>query len=132
VAGTEANIEVVRRSIAAVDARDVEGVLANWQDDLVFDASRMAEGVYSGKPEFRRWLEQLFESLGELRHSNLEFMTHGDSVVVLADLGIEGSSSGASSGGRLAYRYDVEGGLIKRQEVHPDPRPLLHSLGGDR
>jgi hypothetical protein len=92
----------------------------------------MAEGVYSGKPEFRRWLEQLFESLGELRHSNLEFMTTGDSVVVLADLGIEGSSSGASSGGRFAYRYDVEGGLIKRQEVHPDPRPLLDSLGVDR
>ena len=127
--GAEENIAVARRSIEALDNRDVDGVLANWRDDLVFDASRMAEGVYHGKAEFRRWLEQLLESLGELHHSNLEFMTARGSVVVLADLGIAGSASGATSGGRFAYRFEVVDGLIKCQEVHPDPRPLLESLG---
>ena len=129
MAGAETNIEAARRSIEALDARDVDGVLTNWSDDMVFDASRMAEGVYEGKAEFRRFLEQLLESLGELRHSNFTFLTEGDTVIVIADLGIAGSTSGAATGGRFAYRYEVVDGLIRRQEVHPDAQRLLESLG---
>jgi ketosteroid isomerase-like protein len=125
----ERNVETVRRSIDALNARDLEGVFECFSEDCVFDGSRVMEGVYRGKENYRRFLEEVLDSLGQLEHRELTVLTDVNRVVVLASVEMAGSASGAPGGGRIGYLYELRDGLIVHQEIHPDGEPLVRSLG---
>lgn len=80
-----ANVELVRSSFAAINDRDVDAILAHFSDDVVFDGSRVMEGVYHGKDSFRGFLEALIES-ATLEYRDLSFLEDGDRVIALGTI----------------------------------------------
>jgi ketosteroid isomerase-like protein len=102
-----------------VNRRDLDAILAHFHADVVFDASRVMEGTYSGRSEYRRFLEDLLLST-ELHWTPTSIEGVGDHVVAVATVSGAGTTSEAPVERTFAFRYWVEEGLIRRQEVYPD------------
>ncbi len=67
---SQENAEVVRRSTAAYNRRDVDGMLEKWARDAVLDWSNARSfdaGVYRGRGEIRAFMEEFFASWDEVR-----------------------------------------------------------------
>ena len=86
------------------------------------------EGTYNGHAEYRRFLEALLQS-GNLRWEEPRFISGGDHLVVIASVRGTGAASEAPMDRRFAFRYWIEDGLIRRQEVHPDVDAVLADVG---
>lgn len=122
------NVQTVRRSLEAINADDFEGVMECFTDDCVFDGSRIAEGIYEGKDNYRAFLEES-KRLNSYRFSGYSLLEGDELVVALVDASATGTASGASTLGRLGFLYRMRDDLIARQEIHPDPGELLAGLG---
>jgi ketosteroid isomerase-like protein len=127
-ASEEEATDVVRRSIEALNARDMDAVMACFTDDVIFDGSRIMEGTYRGKQSYREFLEEAVDRV-DFHHSEVSLLTDEDRVIALADVRGAGDRSGIPLAGRMAYVYEVREGLIARQEIHPDGEALLASIG---
>ncbi len=128
---------VIQAHLAAVNARDLDRLLAFYTDDAVleFPASPRAEG----KPSIRRAFQFFFEQWDE--HS-----TYGAVVVAGNTVAIEGTATGkhltlhlripgrVAAGGVRKYRHDFamflefKDGKINRQRVYFDARDLVQQL----
>ena len=122
-----ADVELVRSSFEALNRRDLDAILAHFHPDVVFDATRIMEGTYTGRAEYRRFLDELFQA-SELHWDATSILSAGDHVAVIARVSGFGSASEAPMQRRFAFRYWVEDGLIRRQEVHPDVDAVRNEL----
>jgi ketosteroid isomerase-like protein len=58
----------VRGAYAALNRRDLDGFLAGWAEDAVFEfpGEIAASGTFRGKPEIRRWFAAFLEAFPTL------------------------------------------------------------------
>ena len=122
------NVETVRESLDAINSSDFDRVCACFTDDVVFDGTRIAEGIYQGKASYRSFLEES-KRTNAYRFSNYTLLLDEDTVIAVVDTELVGSRSGASTLGRLGFRYQMRDGLIARQEIHADVDELLREQG---
>jgi hypothetical protein len=105
---------------AAFNARDAERVLAYYSDDVVFDVTEAAEGIYRGKDEDRRFLERFWEAMDwGYETERLAAVRIGDSVATLNTAAGSGAISGVPFAGTVVFSYKVTpDGLIAQQKYH--------------
>ncbi len=130
-------VALTRAHLAAVNARDLDRLVAFYTDDAVleFPASPRVEG----KPSIRRAFQLFFEQWNELS-------TYRAVVAAGTTIAIEGTTTGAHqtlhlripgrvpAGGARTYRHDFamflefKAGKIRRQRVYFDARELVQQL----
>jgi len=77
---TRSPVELVRRALALVDQRDVEGMSALWADDVVVEF--LAVGVFRGKAAARAYFAEVFAATPDLRTEVQRIAGEGDTVFV--------------------------------------------------
>ena len=112
------NTTVVRRSFDALNAGDLDAVFECFQDDCVFDGSRVAEGVYEGQEHYRAFLQGALDSLSPQHEFTLE--AEGDHVLASCRIVGRGHASGAPIEMPVAYVYRLREGLIAHQTIYAD------------
>jgi ketosteroid isomerase-like protein len=125
---SEANLEVVRRAIAALNDRDVDAYLALCTPDIEL-VSPLApiEGPSIGPEGIRQFFSGLDEvaSLFRLEIEELR-LVRADRVVALLGLAFE-STGGIPLPQRIANIYDLVGGKLKRVRVYLDRGEALEA-----
>jgi ketosteroid isomerase-like protein len=128
---SQANVEVVRRALAALDRRDVEAYLevASPQIELITPASPL-QGSHIGHEGIRDFFRELW-SFSEASEFQVEEIRAVEGRVlaffVLTAIGPQGIQ--ASS--RVAGVYDLEDGKIRRAQIFGDRTEALEAVGLD-
>jgi hypothetical protein len=121
------HIEVVRRAIAAVNERDVDGYLACCTEDVEL-CTPFAEvtGLYQGPGGIRRFFTDV-EDAGPAFRLDLERLEQVQAGGVVAF--IRGHAtwrvSGIPTEVKTANVYDFEGGRIRRVRIFSDRQQAL-------
>ena len=126
-AGDIPDVEIVRRCFDAWDRGDLDGVLAQYADDARVDASRIAEGVYIGKPAIRKFYAEIFESTRFTNEGTTYAAVEGG-ILVTTRLTGAGVQSGAPIESAFTYVFSVRDGAVRNVTFHPDEASARESL----
>jgi ketosteroid isomerase-like protein len=77
----DARLDVLRRIFDGFNAHDLDAIMAEFEDDCVFESSRGPDpgGLrFTGKDDVRRGLGRLFESTPDVRFSEEDHFASGD------------------------------------------------------
>jgi ketosteroid isomerase-like protein len=114
---TPAAVDLVREQVEALDRGDLDGVMSNVAEDIVFDG-RAAGDHFEGRAAIRGFLEDWFRAWEELSFE-LEEIRHVSGGTVFAIVIQDGRLVG--SGGHLRQRegwvYFCGGGSITRLTI---------------
>ena len=126
---SEENVEIVRRVVAALNARDLEGYLACCREDVELHLPVVA-GVYEGPEGIKRWFADL-EDAGPDFHIDLRDMktVGGDRVVAFFHVASTGRASRVPVTMETAQTYDLVDGKIVRIRIFLDRREALKAVG---
>ena len=129
---SEENVEVVRRSVEAFTAGDVERMLAYADPDGELHSAIIggAEGrVYRGHDGLRQWFADSMESFEELRTELTEFRDLGDRVVALGHIHARGRESGLELDTETGWVFTVRKGKFVRAEGFLSRTRALEAAG---
>jgi ketosteroid isomerase-like protein len=139
---SQANVEVVRRAIAAVNERDVEGYLACCTDEIQLETPwTPVEGVYEGPAAIRRFFSDLDDTAPDFRLTIERVEAIGaDRVLAFLRASATGRASGirnagaasgsvSASGVPTANVYDLADGKINRIRIFLDREEALDAAG---
>src|SRR5215207_1247043 len=90
---SQENIEIVRKSFAAMARGDVEGLLELYDPEIQFlplTGTRIESGGYHGHAGVRAYFAEVADVWDELRPYAVNFETTGDVVVVLGGCAVRG------------------------------------------
>jgi hypothetical protein len=73
-------IELVRQSVEAASERDMDGIMACYASDAVWDMSPIGVGTFTGHAEARRFFEDWFASYEEYGMEAEEILDLGNGV----------------------------------------------------
>ena len=125
------NVAVVRRALAALDRRDVEGYLevASPEIELVNPATPL-EGPITGHEAIRRFFRELwtFSDASDFRLDEVRAVDE-NRVLAFFELTAQGRRSEVETSTRLAGVYDLEDGKIRRAHIFADRAEALESVG---
>jgi ketosteroid isomerase-like protein len=81
---SQATLEAVNRYNAAVNAHDLEGVMANMTEDRLFSNTRPAPSgtLYRGQAEVRAWWSEFFKNSPKANFAGEEVIVAGDRCIV--------------------------------------------------
>jgi ketosteroid isomerase-like protein len=130
---SQANVELIERAVAAINARDLDGYLACCTADIELHTPMTAVGgVYEGAIGIRRWFTDL-EDVGPDFRIELERAEMIRPGLVLAFLRVTGS--GRTSGLQVTDAtpatnvYDLVEGKIRRVRIFMDRQEALEAVG---
>ncbi len=128
---SQQNVEIVRTSIAAYNAGDMEAALASTDPDVEWFTNAAAPDmdVFRGHDGLRKMAAMLGDVLGEVRMEADEFLDVGDHVVVLGRLQVTGEGSGAATESRRAWVYTLRGEKIIRHRTFTGKAEALEAVG---
>jgi ketosteroid isomerase-like protein len=109
------------RALGAADT--VDGTMAFFAADAVWDSSRMGFEIHEGRDAIRRSFEEWFQIFSEPSHRDEEIVEMGRGVVYLAAcLGTESGTSAANQSLSRSFGYVITwmDGKISRVTVYPD------------
>jgi steroid delta-isomerase-like uncharacterized protein len=129
-------IEVVKAHMAAEDRQDVEATLATFTERCYYKVPGLGVEL-SGKDEIRRWYEETFAAVPDLRNTDEHYYESEGNVFFEAN--IEGTHLGTWAGWApterrfrlpLLVRIPIaEDGLMEAEIVHFDNAGLFMQLG---
>ena len=81
---TQATIDAVNRFNEAVNAHDLDQVMANMTDDCIFSNTRPAPSgtIYKGQTDVRAWWAEFFKNSPKAHFAGEEMFAVGDRCVV--------------------------------------------------
>jgi ketosteroid isomerase-like protein len=124
-------VEIVRRAIAAINARDLDGYLACCTEGVElrtpFDA---LGGVYRGRQGIERFLGDIEDAAPDFRIDLERLNAIGpDRVLAFMRASSTGRASGIPMGTEQANVYDLIDGKISRIRIFFDRREALKAVG---
>ncbi|HZO58301.1 MAG TPA: nuclear transport factor 2 family protein [Solirubrobacterales bacterium] len=125
---TEADVETIRAGLAALNRRDVEGMLATLQPDCELVPLRaVLEGiVYRGHEGLKQWIADMEEDWEDLRIEPDEVRgLDGGRVLVLARFHARGRSSGVKLDQPAAWICELLDGKVARIRFFADADAAL-------
>ena len=128
---SEENVEIVKRSIAAYNRRDVEAMRELGHPDIELDWSRslgLEARVYRGREQVLRFYENYLETFKEVDLQPERFIESGDWVVV-PNTSLMRGRDGIQTVARATFAYEVHGGLITRQCLYQETQEALEAAG---
>ena len=127
----QANVEVVKRAISALNERDIDGYLACCTEDIQLKTpvSRVA-GVYEGADGIRRFFADIEDAGPDFRlHPERLEAVGGERVLAFVRLTFHGRASGLSIPAENGNVYEFEDGKIRRVQVFFDRAEALEAAG---
>jgi ketosteroid isomerase-like protein len=126
----EENLDVIRRAIAAVNARDLDGYLALCAPDVELHSPIAGlEGANVGAQGVRDFFANLEESTTQFR-IEVERFEAVDERRVLALVSFEAESPGGFSlTQQAANLYELEGGKLRRVRAYLDRDEAFRATG---
>ncbi|MDQ4040282.1 MAG: nuclear transport factor 2 family protein [Actinomycetota bacterium] len=123
--------DVVRASIAAFNRRDLDTLLAMWDDDIEYDVTEvLLTGPHRGKDAVASLLQGLWDLLEEMWMEAERIEEVGDEeLVVVVHQGGRGHGSGVEVEARRGHVMKLRRGKIWRVKVYADPAVALASAG---
>jgi ketosteroid isomerase-like protein len=124
------NVEIVRRSFEAFNARDVEGLVSVSDEDCEWLPLRaQLEGiVYRGHEGVRQFVSDMDEDWESFRIEPLEFHERRDLVAVIGQVRALGKS-GVHIDSIAGFVFELHEGLIRHITSHSDPAAALEAVG---
>ena len=125
------NVEIVQRSIAAYNRRDVEALreLSHPELEVDWSASRGLEaGVYRGLEQALGFYRGFVDTFEQVDVEPNRLIKSGDSVVVPNTAYVRGRD-GIETVARSALIFEVRGGLIARICLYQEMHEALEAAG---
>jgi ketosteroid isomerase-like protein len=129
---SQENIEVVRKSVDAVNRGDIEEVLSLAHPDAELHSAIIggAEGnVYRGYDGFRTWFAEITASFEELDTELTEFRTVDDHVIAFGRMHARGRASGLELDSETGWVFTVRGGKVVKAEGFLSRAEALKAAG---
>jgi ketosteroid isomerase-like protein len=127
-----AQVDVVRRSFAAICAWDIETLLELYSPEVEFlplTGTRVESGGYHGHAGVREYFEEVGEVWDAMQPHADDVRTVGDDVVVLGGCAVRGRGSGATSDAPMAWVITVQGGKVIRHRGFATREEALAAAG---
>jgi ketosteroid isomerase-like protein len=133
---SQANVEIVRRAHEAfrrpdLDVFDLDAFYRYADPDLVVDWSRshgLEAGIYRGEAETRRFWGTFFEAFDRVVVEPLEFIDHGESVVVPHHLRARGRN-GVQVEAHSTTVFTIREGRIAELRLYREKADALKAVG---
>jgi ketosteroid isomerase-like protein len=128
---SQENVEVVERSVAAVNARGIDGYLACCTKDIELRTPWVAAGgVYQGPADIVRFFADIEDAASDfgIELERLEAIG-GDRVLAFVHATSTGRASGISNAADTANVYDLAAGKIRRITIFLDREEALEAVG---
>ena len=125
---SQADVETIRSGLAALNRRDVEGMVATLRPDAELVPLRaVLDGtVYRGHDGLRRWLADMAEDWDDLRIECDELRgLAGSRVLVLGRFHARGKSSGVRLDQPAAWICELSDGKVARIRFFADATAAL-------
>jgi uncharacterized protein len=129
---SEANLELVRRFYAALNAGDLDAVVALCDEQVEFvNPEHAAEpGTRSGAAAFRRAFERLLADFTEFRSHVVDIEAVGDDVAVVEESTGRGRASDIPFSDVHAHLFSLRDGRIMRFSWFKSSEELRHATDG--
>jgi uncharacterized protein len=128
---SQENVEVVRRAVAAVNDRDIDGYLACCTDDvqLTNPLSEVA-GAYDGPDGIRRFFADVADAGPDFKTTIERVEPVGPNrILTLMYVVATGRASGIPTEARTGNVYDFRDGKIERVRIFIDRAEALEAAG---
>src|SRR5579862_3979776 len=127
---SQENLEVVRRAVAALNARDLDGYLACCTPDVELHIPEVIGGVYEGPKGIRRFLTDVADAAPDF-HIDIQELkaVGGDQVLAPIQTASHGRASGISMATTQTNVYDLLEGKIRRIRIFSDHQQALKAVG---
>jgi ketosteroid isomerase-like protein len=130
---SEENVEVVRRGVEALNARDLDRHYSEFFDlEVEWQTSREDPdaSTHRGLPAYKRYLEQWIESFDGLQADVEEYIDVGDDrVFTWIRYTGRGRASGALADWHLAIVFTIRDSKVVRGEEYFDRSQALEAAG---
>ena len=119
----ESEIELIRRSMAAFNRRDVEGMVATTHaEGEMFPFRAQLEGQpYLGHEGIRQFLRDMYEDWSSFEVTMDEFQELRGRVLAIGHIEGVSRSSGVAVGGEAGFLFEFRDGLIAKAMSYSDP-----------
>ena len=122
--------ETVRSYLAALNARDIEGLLACCTDDVVLVPVTVAmEGEYTGRSGIERFFADLRDTAPDMEVEAERLETVGKSVLAFERGTASGRASEVSADIDFTTVYEFQGRKISRVLVFVSRQAALEAVG---
>jgi ketosteroid isomerase-like protein len=128
---SQENVEIVRRDLAARDAREWAGLAEIWHPEIELVVTAGA-GTYQGIDQITRFFDSFSDLFSEYRVEAEEIVDVGDRVVtveLLSGRGLKGSGAEAWVHDRLFRVVGFKDGKIWRIKEYPSRAEALQAAG---
>ena len=129
-------LEIVKRHMEAEDRQDLDATLATFTEECWYSVPGLGIEL-RGKPEIRRWYEELFAAIPDFRNSDERYWEAGDQIFFAGYM--EGTHLGTWHGwpatGRsfrspMLVRIPIAAdGLMEAEVVYNDSADVFMQLG---
>lgn len=127
--------EAVRKELEALNRQDVEGVMAFYTEDVVFDDISLPEPL-KGAEEMREFMHGMYAAFPDL-HIELRSL-FGEEDIVAAEYDLMGTHQGEMEGHpptgktfkvRALSTYEYDGSRFTKETFYWDSASMLAQLG---
>jgi ketosteroid isomerase-like protein len=131
---SEENVEAFKRGVAAWNRGDIDATLEVLDPDVQWrpGAERLLGGdtaVYRGRHGTREFLQNLDETIAELRIEISEIRDLGERIVAIGHLRGHGKQSGAEVESSIGYVVEFKNGKVIRIDDFLDAKEALEAAG---
>ena len=125
------NVEIVRRAVAAVNARDIDGYLANCTEDVELRTPLATiGGVYEGQDDIRRFFADIEDTAPDFQVDLERVEAIGkDQVLAFLRVTASGRTTRIPTPAATANLYDLVDGRIRRIRIFLDHQEALEAAG---
>jgi ketosteroid isomerase-like protein len=126
---SQENVEVVRKAMAAFNARDRDRVLSMCDPEIEY-RSPIEQKTYRGLDEIVRWREDVAAVMEDFHFEDSRFLDAGrDRVVVLYRIVGRGAGSGVPVSREVGALWRLRNGKLLEGEVYLDQHEALEAAG---
>jgi ketosteroid isomerase-like protein len=126
---SEENVEIVRRAVAAFNARDRERVLSMCDPEIEF-RSAIEQKTYRGFDEVVGYREEVAAVMEDFHFEDSQFLDAGrDRVVHLYRMVGRGAGSGVSVSREVGALWQLRDGKLLKGEIYLDQWQALEAAG---
>jgi ketosteroid isomerase-like protein len=126
---SQENVEIVRRALDAYREGDFEGALGLGHPEIVSTRVDPDGAVFHGHDGLRQLMSDWVEGFEDWSYHAEEYVDVGDVVVVHIRQWGRGAESGAPVEADNWLVYAVEGGLIRRVDIHSERAQAYAAAG---
>ena len=126
---SQENVEVVRRAVAAINDRDLDGYMACCSEHVEV-RTPLIDGVYEGRKGIQRYFSDVEDAAPDFRIDIDRVETVGpDQVLAFIRTRSHGRVTGIPLGFEATNVYDLVDGQITRVRIFIDASKALKAVG---